>query len=422
MHMEFDLQYLVDHDIIDLSHVRQLIEMEQRKEYLEQHPYRIWQGKNGYWYTYLDIEGVKKLKKLRTREAIENTIVHYWREREESPTLRQMFDDWVDWKLSLEKIEHTTYERYRGVFKKFYGEWEKRKLKNIEPDEFIDFLERQVPQHKLSAKAFSNLKTITRGFLKRAKRKKFISWNVEYMLTELDVSERDFTKTYKEDYQEVYDEAEMEKTVAHLLENQDARNLAILLMFLTGVRVGELVTLKHTDFGDGYFNIRRTEQHYKDENGRYQFFVKESPKTQAGIRTVVIPDGFEWLMKKIRMINPFGEWVFTDKSGERLNEKQIEYRLYKVCKRLRIYHKSPHKIRKTYISILLDSNVDSRLVTDQVGHVDVSISERHYHRNRKSIERKQSLLGQIEEFEGICYQSKNSNSKNADFKPKTGVL
>lgn len=419
--MKLDIDYAVGHGIIDTSHVRQLIEMAQRKEYLEQHPYRIWQGKNGFWYTYLDIDGRKMLKKRTKREAIENDIVSYWRDREESPTVRQAFDNWIEWKYELSKIERTTYERYRGVFARFYGDWEKRKLKNITPEEFIDFLERQVPKHKLSAKSFSNLKTITRGFLKRAKRNKFITWNVEYMLTELDVSERDFRKDYKEDYQEVYNVEEMERTIAYLLEDLTEKNLAILLMFITGIRVGELVTLKHDDFGEGFIHIRRTEQHYKDVDGKYQFYVKDSPKTQAGIRTVVIPNGFEWLIKKIRMINPFGEWVFTDKNGVRLNEKQIEYRLYRVCKNLKIYYKSPHKIRKTYISILLDSNLDSRFVTDQVGHVDVSISERHYHRNRKTIEKKQELLDGVDEFQGLKLLSKSCKVKSGLFTRKTGI-
>lgn len=43
-------------------------------------------------------------------------------------------------------------------------------MKDTEPGEFEGFLEGQIPIHNLTAKAFSNLKTVTRGFLKRAKK------------------------------------------------------------------------------------------------------------------------------------------------------------------------------------------------------------------------------------------------------------
>lgn len=57
------LKYAVDNGMIDLSCVQEQIEMNKRKELLEKHPYKIWEGKDGKWYTYLpDGEG-RKLKK-----------------------------------------------------------------------------------------------------------------------------------------------------------------------------------------------------------------------------------------------------------------------------------------------------------------------------------------------------------------------
>lgn len=52
-------------------------------------------------------------------------------------------------------------------------------------------------------KAFANLKTVTRGILKSAKRKKLIDFRIESVFEELDVSEKDFDIMIKEDYEEV---------------------------------------------------------------------------------------------------------------------------------------------------------------------------------------------------------------------------
>lgn len=97
----------------------------------------------------------------------------------------------------------------------------------------------------------------------------------------------------------------------YLQQNLDLRNLGILLMFITGIRVGELVGLKHEDCEDNVIKIRRTAtRYYDDEIKEYRYDVKDSPKTQAGIRSVIVPLDYKWLMQIIRLQNPFGDYIF----------------------------------------------------------------------------------------------------------------
>ena len=63
-----------------------------------------------------------------------------------------------------------------------------------------------------------------------------------------------------------------------------------------------------------------------------------------------------------------------------------------------IINKSPHKIRKTYGSILLDNQVDHKLIEKQMGHTDVLTIEIHYHRDRKRIAQKMGVLNNLPEF------------------------
>ena len=102
-------------------------------------------------------------------------------------------------------------------------------------------------------------------------------------------------------------------------------------------------------------------------------------------------------MKKIRMLNPFSDYIFV-KNGERIHTHSIRMRLRRVCDKVGIYRKSPHKIRKTYGSILLDNNIDQRIVIGQMGHTNILCTENHYHRNRRSIETKSAILSSIPEF------------------------
>lgn len=393
------LQFIIKSGMLDLHDVQDSMEAMKRDELLKKHQYKIWQGKDRKWYTYLpDDKKGRVLKKRTSKSDIEKEIVTYWRTESENPTIREVFEEWNDRRLELKKIGNATHLRNTQIFNRHYKEFGNQRIKSVSSDEIGEFLEEQIPEHNLTSKSFSNLKTITRGFLKRAKKRKLVSFNVEEIFQELDTSETDFKKVIKEDYEEVFSEKEMSTMVKYLEENLDAKNIGILLMFATGIRVGELVALKHNVFEGNTFKIRRTETRFLGEDGKYVYCVKEFPKSEAGVRTVIIPEDYAWLCSKIRALNPFGEYIFTDKSGKRMTTNCIRRRQERNCKKLGIYKKSPHKIRKTYGTILLDYNVDNRLIMEQMGHTDISCTENHYHRNRRGIEQKSHIISSIPEF------------------------
>lgn len=397
------LNFAFENGIIDANTIQMQFDIMENKKYLEMHTYKKWKGSDDNWHTYLPDEVRGRIpKKRKTEEELDRIIIDYWKGQLNNPTIEEVFTEWNNRRLELGKISNSTHLRNRQCFNRHYKDFGKVKIKSIDSEDIADFLEEQIPEYDLTAKAFSNLKGITRGFLKRAKKRKLICFNVEELMDELDVSEAEFKKTVKEDYQEVFDEEEMEKVVNYLIKNLDSKNIGILLMFVAGIRVGELVALKHDVFDGCSFRIKRMETRYenpdKDSKQKYIYEVKEFAKTDAGIRTVVIPNDYKWLCGKIKLLNPFGDYIFVDKNGKRMTTNCFRRRLERICKHLGIYCKSPHKIRKTYGSILLDNNVDKNLVIQQMGHTDIVITENHYHRNRKSIEKKVEILSAIPEF------------------------
>ena len=399
------LDFALENGIIDEAYIQAQMEDMKRKELLAKHPYKVWEGKDGKWYTYIfdKDRGRRVLKKRSSRKTMEDFLVGLMKEEEYNPTIRDVFEEWNDRRRDLKKICGSTYMRYMRDFDRFYKDFGENKIKSVTPEEFIDFLEEQVPKYDLSAKAFSNLKTITRGMLKRAKRRKLIDWNVEDVMYNLDVSERDFRKVIKEDYEEVFSDDEMNLIVNYLKNHKDTLNLGILLMFATGMRVGELMALKPSDIIDwNAVQIRRTETCQMGEDGKYERTVKDYPKTEAGVRTIVIPDKFAWVTKAVKYNNPFGEYLF-EFNGQRMAVRTMEKRLKKICDELGIYPKSPHKIRKTYGSILLDNHVDKRTILDQMGHTSLLTTEKSYHRNRKKIDKKLSILNDLPEFRTSDY-------------------
>lgn len=96
--------------------------------------------------------------------------------------------------------------------------------------------------------------------------------------------------------------------------------------------------------------------------------------------------------------NPTVKELFYEWINQKLEYQDICKETFDRCDRLGIKRKSPHKLRKTYVSILLDNGIDKRLVQDVAGHTEIATSERSYHRNRKSDQKKEEILSNIPEF------------------------
>lgn len=396
------LKYAIENGIINTALVQEQVEMQKKNELLKNHPYKITCGKDGRWATYLpDKEKGRKQIKKTDKEELINEIIEYWETELYNPTIEEVFNEWNDRRLALKQISTSTHNRNNQCFSRHYGKLGKKRIKNVEWEEFEEFLEEQIPIHNLTAKAFSGLKGITKGFLQYAKKKKLIDFNVVTMMNELDVSDSQFKKVIKEDFEEVYDEDEFPIIMQYLLDNLDLHNMGILLLFLTGLRIGELVSLKHSDFEGNTIKIRRTETRYK-EDGKTFYGIKEFPKTKAGVRTAIVPEAYIWIVKKLQLQNPFGEYIFVNARGERMTTNCIRRRLELINRRLNIVCKSPHKIRKTYGTILLDNKVDNDLVTGVMGHSTILCTENHYHRNRKAIETKSKIISSIPEFVALA--------------------
>lgn len=325
-------------------------------------------------------------------------VIKYQESVMSNPTIEDLFNDWNDHRRDIGRIAKSSHTRLRQVFDRHFKEFGKRRIANVKENEWIDFLEAQVFEHNLSSKAFASLKGVVRGMLKWAKRQGMIAYSPDLMLTDLDLSDTVFAKTIKEDYEEVFDEDETDKMLSYLTGNRDIRNDGITLLFVSGMRVGELVGIKPQDINlnSNTVKIRRTETRFKDGN-KTVYAIKEYPKTKAGIREIVIPSSYSWLLKELSDKSEGHEFVFEE-GNKRLTTLLIRKRIYSVCKKVGVYKKSPHKIRATYDTILLDSGVDKRTVKDQMGHSDISVSEKNYHRNRKSIKNKAAIIDAIADF------------------------
>lgn len=383
------LKYAVDSGIIDIAYVQEQIEMQNRGKILKEHPYKIWQGKDEKWRTYLpDKDKGRKLAKRSSKESIEDLIYEFYSNNNQSgiPTLQEIFTQWTDEKLKYGEICVGTYDRYRADYKKFISgsSLEGVSVCDITEELLEDFIRSTISKYHLTSKCFSNIRTLLCGLFKYAKKHKYTELSITAFFGDLDISNKVFKKVIKKDEEQVFREDEWKKVIEYLNEHPTIQNLAIILQFQTGMRIGELSAIKHSDIVGNRIHIQRTEIKYRDrDTKKYIFTVKEFPKTDAGDRYIILTPSAIETVKRILRINPFGEYLIMNK-GKRVRAAALNKHIYTACKNVGIPKRSSHKIRKTYGTILVDSKVDDSLIIRQMGHTDIKTTKEFYYFSNKT--------------------------------------
>ena len=386
------LQFIIKSGMLDLHDVQDSMEAMKREELLKKHQYKIWQGKDGKWYTYLPDESKKNKRRLikkNDRPALENMVVGYWKKAGEVHTLKSVFYEWADEKLKYGEIEKNTYDRYETDFHRFFdGGFDETNIKNITEDILEDFIKSTINQKQLTAKAFSGMRTIIIGIFKYAKKHKYSNISIHTFFFVLNLSKKIFTKKVKCAEKEVFTEQEI-KSMVHYMNSRElkARELGILLAIYTGMRPGELSALKPSDIrkDDRTIHVQRSEVKYKGSDGKTVISVKDFPKSDAGDRYLLLNDKAFEAAKRILRINPFGEYLFQDeKTQKRITENGFNHKLSRICLAVGIPVRTMHKLRKTYGTALIDHGVADSVITEQMGHADIKTTRQYYYYSNQS--------------------------------------
>lgn len=143
------------------------------------------------------------------------------------------------------------------------------------------------------------------------------------------------------------------------------RDHAILeLLYSSGLRVGELVSLNSNrlDFELGIVRVRG--------KGRKERIVPVGSKALEALEAYVQ----EWKI-------PTGEHpLFINERGTRLTSRTVGRLVKKYASSSNIFRKiSPHSLRHTFATHLLDAGADIREIQEMLGHASLSTTQRYTH-------------------------------------------
>lgn len=365
----------------------EVMQRAEKEYYISMHKFAITHSsKANCWMTHLPSEtakGGRIKKRAKSKEELEDIIVNYWRSHMQL-TLGQLILQWIDYKLEIGKkrnrFKSQTYDRYLTDFYRFFKDVPiaTQDVNTLTAIELEDFIIERIETLDLTAKAYSGLRTLLRGSLNYFARYNHLSFNPESFFKSLDLRPYFADRQHKN---QVFNNHEIELIKKYIdIHGESVVSYGILFGFYTGMRIGEISALKWEDVFDGAVYVHRTEERFKDEDGCYLFQVRDTPKTNAGVRDVFLVPQAKDIINRMKVLNPTGEYVFMH-NGNRVKGDTYTNKLLRICKAVGIEPRSMHKARKTYASNLFKNKVDEALIVSQMGHVSIDTTKGFYQYN-----------------------------------------
>jgi site-specific recombinase XerD len=137
------------------------------------------------------------------------------------------------------------------------------------------------------------------------------------------------------------------------------------LLFSSGIRIAELVGLNKLDIDLNEMSFIVTG---KGNKQRVCFFNSE---TRDAL--------------KCQMLHCENKWLFNNHYGERINVREARKTVYEACDAAGIRRVSPHVLRHTFATNLLDNGADLLSIRDLLGHSSITTTQIYTHVSKKHL-------------------------------------
>ncbi len=330
--------------------------------------------------TYAEVK--KKLAKARTENRV-NVMTN-----ELQLTVNEVAEDW------LREIHNTkkssTYNKYKAVYnhhiqKKIGEEWIEK----------IDFEKMEEIYQSVSSE--SNKKSI-RCVLNQI----FSYAQSKYKIPAVPMQK---LKCQKEATPvKIFNTSEQTKLVQYLYQDMDIYKFGVLLCLHTGLRLGEVCSLKweDVDFSTKSLHINRTVQRLPEEDGEKKTtLVEDKPKTNCSAREIPVSEQIYELLLKFQS----SETGYIFNKDRPLDPRTYQYKFKQYLCKAGVEHHGFHTLRHTFATNCISSGADVKSVSEILGHSDVRITLNRY--VHPSMEVKRNHLNQLDSIYGQ-YRGQNS--------------
>ena len=255
-----------------------------------------------------------------------------------------------------------------------------------------------IRENSMKRKYFENIRTVLNSLLDYAVDEEYVDTN-KFRSIKLN-SHLYKPTTFKEEHEEAFTEEEqalvMKEAEQDSIDTNSAIPLGICILFLTGMRIGELCGLRYGDIrGDSLYISRMVIAKQIDTSNGLKcsgYEIVEHAKSSAGQRRIPLTTKAREYFCQIKKLNERNGFSTSDtdlvfqRKGGMCNQRVYDSHLKKYCNPNHLnlpFAKSCHDIRRSYISHLFDLGLNPDEIRRIAGHENIEMTMR-YCRGRKS--------------------------------------
>ena len=379
------LNFAIEFGNLDRTEVLAQFEMKKREQFLKEHDVRIYSCKNGsYSACYYDEGGKRKTVRRAKKTDVEDFMIALIKEQEVNPTIADLFSAVCKKKLQNDGRKQSTILRNQREFRRVFFDFGDKRIKNIDSVDVENFLISVKRNFDMTAREYSNVLGILRSILFLAEHERYIQFDYEKSIKRAGYVNDTFRSKQKNDSDEVYSEAETKAICDFIWRNPTIHRLGILLLFYTGIRVGELSSLKwddidHTDPEHVYLRVDEGETEIEVDGHRTTDVA--NPKTSYSVRLVPVPKIAVPIFDLAKQFNSTSDYIFAY-HGNRIKAEKFRKNFMKTCKYAGVEYKSCHKIRKTYATTMSEKSVSDHVLMELMGHSNIQTTRNSYIKRR----------------------------------------
>ena len=151
------------------------------------------------------------------------------------------------------------------------------------------------------------------------------------------------------------------------------RDRAILeLLYASGLRVSELVNLNIHDIDFANLSVRVKGKGRKERIVPFGEHAKLALQAYLGVRSELLIEADPEKVDPLAVFMNYQGTRITTRSVGRMVDKYV-----KIC--ADIHHISPHSVRHSFATHLLDAGADLRVIQELLGHVRLSTTQQYTH-------------------------------------------
>ena len=375
------------------------IEDMNREYYLKRHPYQIYYSESDKrWRTYLPDSTKKNGRKPITstkRENLENKIIKYYEDCAKAiavpaDTIVLLYPAFLAYKTK--ETSPANANKINWAWEKYYKDDKlvNRRLGELTVPELKEWFLDKIADYHLTTRKYRDMKALMNMLYDYAISLGLVTYNVSRNIK--NISYKKFTPERKKSVTEqIYIDDEetrlVELAYKKFEETHNTAYLAIILNCSLGLRVGELVALKRSDFNfnTNTVHIQRQERKLYDPETLKRSGFEVVPYTKSLnsdrvlILTSVAQQAYKMIVKHNMENQFFSEYLLLNNDGVLINNDTINRLLRQLNKELGTVQKSNHNLRKTCLSNMNASN----LLSDEeirmfAGHKDIATTQNSY--------------------------------------------